>query len=161
MTSETLEAKGFRWPKVINRKTVGLTMTAIGIASFSAGMVDSTAAINQMSKQVNGTYPPVSNHELTIARNEITVFDQEINLSLERNGNLSSALTNTETAELSKDLKIVSQENERNKYYDQLNNSYIKSTKGIRDAIGTLGGYAMATGGIIMLGLSLGRKKRS
>ena len=121
-------------------------MIVIGLASFVVGAVYAGSEYNNVYKQADSKYPPVSDKVIEAANNEITLFDEKINLSIAQGNSLSSALTSEEAAKFNQDEQIVTKNTLRDKYIDQLSEGPDNEKPA---AFGMLLGPILIAGGVV------------
>jgi len=130
----------------IARDVIGATLIIAGLASFAVGAAYTSIAYNNVDKQADSKYPPVSDKAIEAANNEITLFDQKINQSMAQGKSLSSALTSEEAEKFNQDEQILTENTLRNKYIDQLSKEPVNEK---------LAAFGMLLGPIIISGGAL------
>ena len=130
----------------IARDVIGATLIVAGLASFAVGAAYTSIAYNNVDKQADSKYPPVSDKAVEAANNEITLFDQKINQSMAQGKSLSSALTSEEAEKFNQDEQILTETAQRDEYDTQL------SAKSIKEKLASIGmplGFVIAMGGLV------------
>ena len=146
MKTEVLKHTESRGLRITKREVIGIAITTVGFASLVVAGSELVATSNNIKTQVDNKYPPVSDHVIGAASNEITLFDQKINLSISQGNSLSSALTSEEATKFNQDEQILTETAQRDEYDTQL------SAKSIKEKLASIGmplGFVIAMGGLV------------